>query len=77
MRVLCFLLLAFMIGVIGIFAVQNREMVSLSFLQFSIVSPLSLVFIAAYFLGMFSGWSVIGMLQRTIERVRSPATHGH
>jgi putative membrane protein len=69
MRFLCFLLLAALAAVVIIFAAQNRQDVTLTFYNYSQTVNVSLLIGVVYVLGMVSGWSVVGMLRRSIVRV--------
>lgn len=70
MRLLYFLLLVLFVGALVAFAVQNRDSVPIKFLQWGGDSyPLPVLLGGAYVLGMFSGWSVVGMLRRSLSRV--------
>jgi uncharacterized integral membrane protein len=69
MRVFYFLVLLIILAGIGVFAIQNHEPTMITFFNQSISCPLSLVIAAAYVLGMLSGWTVVGFLKRSIERV--------
>lgn len=72
MRVLCALFLLAFLAAIGIFAYQNQQELSLRFIQWSATASIPIVVGAAYLLGMFSGWTVIGMLRRSLDRVVEP-----
>jgi len=76
MRFLCFLFLLAFAGAVGAFAYFNQEQVSLKYFQWSGTYSLAAVAGAAYLLGMFSGWSVVGMLRRSFSRVTEPAHRG-
>ena len=69
MRLFYFVLLLLFVGAIIAFAVQNREAVAIKFLQWGDSYPLPVLLGAAYVLGMFSGWTVVGMLRRSFSRV--------
>jgi lipopolysaccharide assembly protein A len=69
MRVLYAIALLLFAGVIALFAYQNQEAVTLTFLQGNIVWPLALVIGVVYALGMLSGWSVFGFLRRSWHEV--------
>lgn len=73
MRAVCFLFLAAFVGVVGLFAYQNNrpETVTLWDRQWELTFPL--VVGGAYLLGMLSGWTVVGLLRRSVYRV----TEGH
>jgi uncharacterized membrane protein YciS (DUF1049 family) len=72
MRFLCFLLLMAMAAVVIIFAAQNRQDVTLTFFNFNLTANVSLIIGVVYVLGMLSGWTVVGMLRRSIVRVIQP-----
>jgi putative membrane protein len=50
-----------------IFAVQNGEMVAMSFLGFSIRAPLALLAIGVYALGAITGGSLFALLRRSMQ----------
>lgn len=68
MRVLSSLFLLLFVVILGIFAWQNRDEVNLTFLNWSITASLALVMAGAFLAGMFSGWSIVGMLRRSARR---------
>jgi uncharacterized integral membrane protein len=68
MRFLSFLFLLAFAGVVVAFAVQNQQPVTLGFFNGEVTGSVALVIGAAYVLGMLSGWSVVGMLRRSIHR---------
>ncbi len=69
MRGLCLLILLVFVAAVVVFALQNSETISVQFLNEVLTYPLSLVIGAVYLLGMFSGWTIVGMLKRTYRRV--------
>jgi lipopolysaccharide assembly protein A len=69
MKLFYFLLLVLLIGAIVVFAVQNKDEVSIKYVDRSASFPLSAVVGAAYILGMFTGWTIIGLLRRSFQRV--------
>jgi lipopolysaccharide assembly protein A len=69
MRTLYFLFLLAFIAALGIFAWQNQGTVTVSFLQWQISIMLAAVAGVSYLLGMLSGWSVVGLVRRSIHRV--------
>ena len=69
MRLFYFILLLLLIGALAAFAVQNREPVAIKFASWSDTYPLPVLLGAAYVLGMFSGWTVVGMVRRSLRRV--------
>jgi uncharacterized integral membrane protein len=60
--------LAFL-GVVGIFAIQNTNVVTVSFWTWTLSAPLALLAIVIYFLGMLSGWTVVAFVKRSLRRV--------
>ena len=73
MRVVYTLILLLLLGVIGIFALQNRETITLQYLDRSVACPLALLVGIIYLLGMVSGWTVVGFLHRSLRRVSERA----
>ena len=69
MRLFYFLILLLIVVVLVIFAVQNDERVTLRFINWSLAWPMSLLILCVYLLGMLSGWSVVGFLKRSLQRV--------
>ena len=69
MRFFCFLVLAAAIAAVTVFAVQNDESVSIKYFDREISLPMAQLVGGVYALGMVSGWTVVGMLKRSIERV--------
>jgi putative membrane protein len=69
MRLFYFLVLLAIVAILAIFAFQNDETVSLRFFNRSIASPMSLLIGCVYLLGMLSGWTVVGFLKRSLQRV--------
>lgn len=69
MRVIYFLLLLIFIAAVAVFAVQNKEDITIKYLDRSAELPLPVVVGGAYALGMFTGWTVVGLLKRSFQRV--------
>jgi lipopolysaccharide assembly protein A len=75
MRVFYFFVLLLVFIAIGIFAMQNRELITLQYLGESITCPRHLLFAGVYLLGMVSGWTLIGLVRRSYRHAtNSPAT---
>ena len=75
MRVIYVLVLLFLLGVIGIFALQNRGMITLQFLDRSVSSPGSLLIAIVYLLGMVSGGTIVAFVRRSLHRVTERPSH--
>ena len=73
LRLIYFLILLFFLAAIGVFALQNQEAITLQYLGRSVSCPLSLLIAIVYVLGMVSGWTVVGLIQRSLRRVTEHA----
>lgn len=60
--------LAFL-GAVGVFAVQNTDLITVRFWTWTITGPVAIVAIALYLLGMLSGWTVVAFVRRSLRRV--------
>jgi hypothetical protein len=69
MRLLCFLFLVVFVGAFSLLAYQNQQEVSLMVLNLSISTSVAILVGVAYLAGMLSGWTVVGMLRRSLKRV--------
>jgi len=68
MRFLNLIVLAILAGAIGIFAVENREMMTLEYFGQSVTCSRSLLVGVVYLLGMASGSIVVGFVRRALWR---------
>ncbi len=66
--------LAFL-ATIGIFAVQNRDVITVNFLNWSLSQPVAMVTVAVYILGMLSGWTVVTFARGSFRRVTERPRH--
>jgi lipopolysaccharide assembly protein A len=64
------IIIVFVVAVI-IFAAQNFQVVTLSFLGMSIRTPFAVLIAVIYLLGAVTGGSLLALLRRSIERARS------
>ncbi len=69
MRFIQAVLLLIFLGAIGLFAVQNTEAVTVTFWTWKTTGPIALLAIAAYLLGMLSGWTVVSFVRRSLHKV--------
>ena len=53
-----------------VFVIENREVVTMAFIGFSIRAPLALVAAGIYVLGAITGGSLFAVLRRSIEGTR-------
>jgi uncharacterized integral membrane protein len=65
MRWVYLVLLLVIVTMIVVFIAENRENETVKFFNQEITAPLSLFFVAVYFLGMWSGGTVVGFVKRT------------
>jgi uncharacterized integral membrane protein len=63
----------FVVAII-IFAVQNFQVVTMSFLGFSVRPPLALLAVVVYLVGMVTGGSLWSLLRKSFAGARGPAT---
>lgn len=52
-----------------IFIVQNREPLTISFLEFSVSAPVAVLSIIMYFLGTVTGSSLWALLRHSVRRL--------
>ena len=74
MRVIAFIVLIVLLSAVGIFVFQNNQIVRLEYLDWSIACPIAMLVGLVYLMGMFSGWTVLGVFRRSLRRVSVP-TH--
>jgi uncharacterized integral membrane protein len=67
MRWFYLVLLLAIVAVIVIFVVQNRDDQTVTFFNQRITAPMAVYFIAVYFLGMWSGGTVVGFVKRAYQ----------
>jgi putative membrane protein len=67
MRWLYLIVIVVFVAAIVIFAVQNREVVNISFLGFSLRAPLALTAAILYVLGAITGGSLFALLRKSIR----------
>lgn len=72
MRWIHMALVALFAVLIVIFAAENLQIVTMSFLGFSLTVPMVLQVVIVYVLGMATGSSLLALLRRAIEGVRKP-----
>jgi hypothetical protein len=72
MRFICFLILVAAAGAVALFAYQNQQQLTLHFFDRELTAGVPIVLGVTYLLGMLSGWTVVGMLRRSLSRVTAP-----
>lgn len=69
MRFLCFLFLLVFLAGVGLITYQNDQRVELMVWDRVYVTSIPVLVGLTYLAGMLSGWTVVGMLRRSITRV--------
>jgi uncharacterized integral membrane protein len=67
MRWVYLVLLLVIVTVVVVFIAQNHESQTVVFFSQRLTAPLSLFFVAVYFLGMWSGGTVVGFVKRAYQ----------
>ena len=65
---------ALLAAIVVIFAIENFQSVTISFLGFSMTVPLVIQVVIVYVLGMASGSSLLALLRHAIEGARRNAS---
>ena len=73
MRIVYLLILLLALAALVVFTLQNNQTVTLQYLNWSISCPLPLLFAIVYVLGMVSGWTVVGVMRRSLRRISEQA----
>ena len=68
MRWVYLVLLLVIVTITVVFIVQNREDQTVAFFNQRLTAPLAVYFVAVYFLGMWSGGTVVGFVKRAYQR---------
>ena len=69
MRTVLGLVLLAVLAAIGLFALQNMQTVVVKFATWTLTAPVAFLVVAVYLIGMVSGWTVMGFLRRSFNRV--------
>lgn len=77
MRTFCLLFLVAFTAAVALFAYSNQSETTLRFLQWEFTTSLAVIAGVAYLLGMFSGWTIVGMLRRSTNRVVESVEQGY
>ena len=75
MRVVYFVILMLLLVAIGLFALQNHEIITLRFLEWDISCPFSILMVVVYLLGMATGWTVLSIMRHSLRRATAHPTH--
>ena len=69
MRFIQAILLLIFLGALGLFAVQNTEAITVVFGNWKATTPVAILAIGAYLLGMVSGWTVLSFVRNSLRKV--------
>ena len=69
MRYFQAVILLVFLAAIGIFAVQNRDVITVSFLTWNLSEPVALLTVVVYLIGMLSGWAVVAFVRESLRRI--------
>ena len=69
MRFIQALIFLAFLGIVGLFAVQNTQLISINFWSWKLSGPVAILIIGVYLLGMLSGWTVVAFVMRSLRRV--------
>jgi hypothetical protein len=69
MRVLCFLFLLAFAGAAALLAYENQQGITLTIFNNQVSTSVPILVGLTYLAGMLSGWTVVGMVRRSLNRV--------
>ncbi len=69
MRMIYLLFLLAFTGAAGLLAYENQQEVTLTIFQNNVTTNVPLLVGLTYLAGMLSGWTVVGILRRSLHRV--------
>lgn len=70
MRWVYLIVIIVFVAAIVMFAIQNLELVTMSFLGFSVRSPLAVLAVIVYVLGAITGGSLFALLRKSVRATR-------
>jgi uncharacterized integral membrane protein len=69
MRVIYLILIILFVAAVIIFAVQNRDTVTIAFLDYSATAPIAVVAAGMYVLGALTGSALLALLRHSVRRL--------
>jgi lipopolysaccharide assembly protein A len=76
MRWIYLIVIVVFVAAIAIFVVQNRAMVTMSFLGFGLRAPLAILAVIVYVLGAITGGSLYALLRKSVRESRARGSAG-
>ena len=77
MRWVYLILLLVVVTIVVAFLVENNENATVNLFGKSLTAPLSWFFVAVYFLGMWTGGTVVAFVKRAYHRATEHREHKH
>ena len=74
MRFFQAMLLLIFLGTVGVFALQNNELVAVKFINWAVSAPISVLVVGVYLLGMISGGAVFGFIRLSLRKMSERPT---
>jgi len=75
MRIIQAVLFLAFLGGVGLFAMQNTDVVTVNFWTWKQSGPVAIFTIAVYLLGMISGWIVVAFVRRSLRQIADQPRH--
>ncbi len=69
MRMICFLFLLAFAGAAGLLAYENQQPIELKIFTTNLSTTVPILVGLTYLAGMLSGWTIVGILRRSLNRV--------
>jgi uncharacterized integral membrane protein len=63
------------LAAIGVFALQNRDVITVNYLTWNHSEPVALLTVVVYFVEMLSGWTVVAFVRRSFRRITEHPRH--
>ncbi len=75
MRYIQAVILLVFLAAIGVFALQNRNVITVSFFTWNLSEPVAFLTVVVYLLGMLSGWTVVAFVRGSFRRISEHPRH--
>jgi lipopolysaccharide assembly protein A len=75
MRYIQAVILLVFLAAIGVFALQNRDVITVNFLTWNLSEPVALLTVVAYLIGMLSGWTIVAVVKGSFRRITEHPRH--
>ncbi len=75
MRWVYLIIIVVFVAAIVIFGIQNRELVTMAFLGFSVRAPLAILAVIVYVLGAVTGGSLFALLRKSVRASKGPIAY--